>query len=623
MNAWSSANLLLGMSPWLIATIVVVGLFLLIILAVLGRFVGLWVQSIVSGAPVGLLDLFMMRLRKVQPAVIVLNRISAKKAGLELATAPLEAHFLAGGNIERVVQAVIAADKAKIELPWDRATAIDLAGRDILEAVRTSVDPKVIDCPSLTSGNTIDAVAGDGIQLKARARVTDGRTSPVSSAARPRRRSSPVSARASSPRSVRRRTTRRCREPRSDLQDRAREGPRLRHRVRDPLDRHRRRRHRREHRAQSRPTRPSRHQAIPGRGRAGRAAAVAGAEPNADAAKNRALVSSRKPTCPRPWRTRSARGTWASWTTTGCRTSSRTPRCGTPSPTTRTGRKADRTSEPIVPLIHVVIPFLDEESTLERVVGRLQECTWPEGWKARMILVDDGSDAAAAEAARSLAGRDGIELLRHDRNRGKGAALAPVIRLVEARRTRTWSASRTPISSTTHGTSRGSSPSSRSRLGRRRLRVDSTQPNARRSGRSTVRQSTADPPLQPLHRTAGLRHGCYKVVRIPTLRSFYPISTRIDSRSNPSWRRRSPGTGRPSRNSPSPTTRDRSPRRRSACRILLGGATIPTVVADPCPNAVDDGLARRRHGPAEHAGRHEAHGPAPRIRDRVVLVALA
>ena len=161
------------METWQIVTISIVGLILLIALAVLGRFVGIWVQSIVSGAPVGLLDLFMMRLRKVQPSVIVLNRISAKKAGLDIETAPLEAHFLAGGNIERVVRAMIAADKAKIDLPWDRATAIDLAGRDILEAVRTSVDPKVIDCPSTTSArNTIDAVAGDGIQLRARARVT-------------------------------------------------------------------------------------------------------------------------------------------------------------------------------------------------------------------------------------------------------------------------------------------------------------------------------------------------------------------------------------------------------------------------------------------------------------------
>ena len=161
------------MPGWQIALLVIVGLILLITLAVMGRFIGLWIQSVVSGAPVGLLDLFMMRLRKVQPAAIVLNRISAKKAGLDLPTAQLEAHYLAGGNIERVVRAMIAADKAKIELPWDRATAIDLAGRDILEAVRTSVDPKVIDCPSQSSSrSTIDAVAGDGIQLKARARVT-------------------------------------------------------------------------------------------------------------------------------------------------------------------------------------------------------------------------------------------------------------------------------------------------------------------------------------------------------------------------------------------------------------------------------------------------------------------
>ena len=157
---------------WIIAASVA-GLIILILLAVVGKFVGLWVQSIVSGAPVGLLDLFMMRLRKVQPNIIVLNRIAAKKAGMDFSTAQLEAHYLAGGNIDRVVRAVIAADKAKIDLGWDRGTAIDLAGRDILKAVQTSVDPKVIDCPSQQSGKTtIDAVAGDGIQLRARARVT-------------------------------------------------------------------------------------------------------------------------------------------------------------------------------------------------------------------------------------------------------------------------------------------------------------------------------------------------------------------------------------------------------------------------------------------------------------------
>jgi uncharacterized protein YqfA (UPF0365 family) len=105
--------------------------------------------------------------------VIVINRISAKKAGLELPTNMLEAHYLAGGNVSRVVRAMIAADKAKIDLGWERATAIDLAGRDILDAVKTSVDPKVIDCPSPQSGKTtIDAVAQDGIQLRAKARVT-------------------------------------------------------------------------------------------------------------------------------------------------------------------------------------------------------------------------------------------------------------------------------------------------------------------------------------------------------------------------------------------------------------------------------------------------------------------
>ena len=162
----------MGTTAWIV-TASIAGLIILIILAVIGRYIGLWIQSVVSGAPVGLLDLFMMRLRKVLPNIIVLNRISAKKAGMDFATSQLEAHYLAGGNIDRVVRAMIAADKAKIDLSWDGATAIDLAGRDILKAVQTSVDPKVIDCPSQQSGKTtIDAVAGDGIQLRARARVT-------------------------------------------------------------------------------------------------------------------------------------------------------------------------------------------------------------------------------------------------------------------------------------------------------------------------------------------------------------------------------------------------------------------------------------------------------------------
>jgi uncharacterized protein YqfA (UPF0365 family) len=153
--------------------LIVVGIVALIVLFYLGQYIGLWFQALLSGAPVGLPDLIMMRFRKVRPQEIVFNRISAKKAGLELTTDALEAHYLAGGRVTNVVRAMIAADKAKIELPWDRATAIDLAGRDILEAVRTSVDPKVIDCPNPAGGkSTIDAVAKDGIQLRAKARVT-------------------------------------------------------------------------------------------------------------------------------------------------------------------------------------------------------------------------------------------------------------------------------------------------------------------------------------------------------------------------------------------------------------------------------------------------------------------
>lgn len=151
----------------------VVGLFGFVLLIIISQYLQLWVQAWLSGAPVSLLKLIMMRLRKVSPSVIVLNRIAARKAGLDISSDQLESHYLAGGNVDRVVRAMIAADKAKIELPWDRATAIDLAGRDIHDAVKTSVDPKVIDCPNPASGKvTVDAVAQDGIQLRARARVT-------------------------------------------------------------------------------------------------------------------------------------------------------------------------------------------------------------------------------------------------------------------------------------------------------------------------------------------------------------------------------------------------------------------------------------------------------------------
>ena len=128
--------------------------------------IGLWITAIFSGVRVGLGTLIGMRLRKVNPNDIVRPFISASKAGLDLNVGQMEAHHLAGGNVGRVVQALISADRAAIDLPWKRATAIDLAGRDVLEAVQVSVNPKVIQTPR------VSAVAKDGIQLVAVARVT-------------------------------------------------------------------------------------------------------------------------------------------------------------------------------------------------------------------------------------------------------------------------------------------------------------------------------------------------------------------------------------------------------------------------------------------------------------------
>ena len=165
--------LLAAVPPWLWGVLAVLLVLFLILFFIIFQYFSLWIQALLSGARVSLPGLVMMRLRKVDPKTIVFNRISAKKAGLELSTDQLEAHYLAGGRVTNVTRSMIAADKARIDLPWERATAIDLAGRDILDAVKTSVDPKVIDCPHGGSGKgTIDAVAKDGIQLKAKARVT-------------------------------------------------------------------------------------------------------------------------------------------------------------------------------------------------------------------------------------------------------------------------------------------------------------------------------------------------------------------------------------------------------------------------------------------------------------------
>ncbi|HOV34155.1 MAG TPA: flotillin-like protein FloA, partial [Candidatus Hydrogenedens sp.] len=145
----------------------------LVFIAVVVSFFRLWIRATLSKAHVSIWSLIGMTLRKVNPQVIVDSRIMAVKAGLNITTDELETHYLAGGNVLRVVQALIAANKANIPLTFQKATAIDLAGRDVLEAVKTSVRPKVIDCPDPTKGPpTVAAVAMDGIQLKAKARVT-------------------------------------------------------------------------------------------------------------------------------------------------------------------------------------------------------------------------------------------------------------------------------------------------------------------------------------------------------------------------------------------------------------------------------------------------------------------
>jgi uncharacterized protein YqfA (UPF0365 family) len=145
---------------------VLVAIAALVIVFVMISYGMLWLQSIVSGARVGLWTIVFMRLRKVPSKLIVESKIMAVKAGIDLDTSALEAHYLAGGNVMRVIQALIAADKASIQLTFKKATAIDLAGRNVLEAVQMSVNPKVIETP------LVAAMAKDGIQLKAISRVT-------------------------------------------------------------------------------------------------------------------------------------------------------------------------------------------------------------------------------------------------------------------------------------------------------------------------------------------------------------------------------------------------------------------------------------------------------------------
>src|SRR5437588_5832624 len=172
MLAKGQTNPFSGMSwGWLAAGVALI--VAVIVVLVLFSFFQLWVQALLTGAKVSFLDLIGMKFRKVDYGMIVRQKIALVQAGVKVENKELEAHYLARGNVPKVGMAVIAAHKAGIELGWRIAAAIDLAGRDILDAVKTSVNQKVIDCPDPSKGRpTLDGVCKNGIQLKARARVT-------------------------------------------------------------------------------------------------------------------------------------------------------------------------------------------------------------------------------------------------------------------------------------------------------------------------------------------------------------------------------------------------------------------------------------------------------------------
>lgn len=165
--------MMVAAAGWVWAIVAIIALVAFVFLAIVAKFFKLWVQALFAHASITFGELIGMALRKVDPRVIVLSKIRAVQAGLDVTTRDLESHYLAGGRVPNVITALIAANRANIDLSFKTATAIDLAGRDILDAVQTSVNPKVIDCPNPASGKTtVDAVAKDGIQVKAKARVT-------------------------------------------------------------------------------------------------------------------------------------------------------------------------------------------------------------------------------------------------------------------------------------------------------------------------------------------------------------------------------------------------------------------------------------------------------------------
>ena len=170
-------TLLAQLDLFWILTFLVMIVVMLVVFGVFASYFRLWIQSVLTGAEITIWDLLGMTFRKVNASVIVRSKIMAVTAGLvrdDMTAKSLEAHYLSGGNVPLVIRALVAANKAKtIELTFREATAIDLAGRDVLEAVQTSVYPKVIDCPAKGGvRKSLDAVAKDGVQLKVAARVT-------------------------------------------------------------------------------------------------------------------------------------------------------------------------------------------------------------------------------------------------------------------------------------------------------------------------------------------------------------------------------------------------------------------------------------------------------------------
>ena len=168
------------MGPAIVVGGVILVLFILLIAFVIAKYGAIWFQAYMSNANVRILSLIAMSFRQVDARVIVQGKIMAMQAGIGseretgITTRRLEAHYLAGGSVPNVIRAIIAAHRADIPLDFDQAAAIDLAGRDVLDAVQTSVNPKVIDCPDTTKGGktTLSAIAKNGVELKVRARVT-------------------------------------------------------------------------------------------------------------------------------------------------------------------------------------------------------------------------------------------------------------------------------------------------------------------------------------------------------------------------------------------------------------------------------------------------------------------